>query len=401
MLVNAIDPEEEDETELKYDFQTSFIYKYMKWTFQCTCETDWFKQTQCRKLLYTLGQIAVLLVGCSYYGFHCYMLHLNNYLAHMHDVFNAILDLIYHFTSSFEVIGFLTLGHYTMKRHPSLVQDQIECIKKLLALLQEDTEEVDIMIKKSERQVYDCIAVGGVILLLMPLITNMLFIANMHWNKEINSTYRLSILMLVSEFIIRLLAMPFLFVTFFTVRLQRIQLKLLFNKIEKFQNDEDVTDIFNSYTNIHKSISKVDKTYSAFVIYLILSFGLEGSVGIYAEIVDNIDFFRMPGLTKMDIIYAAICIAYYVASSYFELLLPILEMATVSRDQMKVAPMLLKSTPGRADFRNVHRIAHSIDLFQRSEGAGYKIFNSPITRWKAVSWVMIGPIVKMLFSRLI
>ena len=399
MSVNTMYSDVNNENEFKYDFRTSFIYKYMKWTFQYTCETDWFQQTRTRKGFYTIGQIGVLLIGWSYYGFNCYdlMLHLNNYIKK--DVFNATVDLIYALLSTFELIGLLTIGHYLMKRHPFLIQDQFKGIKNLVASSSKDANEVDRMIKKSERQVYDFMAVAAVIDLLMPIITNMLFLVNKHWSKNLNSEY--GIFIILSPFVIHLLSMPFLFLTLFIVRLQTIQLKLLFEKITLCQNDENVIHIFNCYVDIHDSIKKVNKACTPYVIFLIISFGLEGSVGIYTEVVANVAFFKLPGLTYMDIIYAIFTLACYIADVSLQYLLPILTLASVSRDQMKVAPLLLKSAAGRADLHNVHRLAHSIDLLQRTEGVGYNVFNSPITRWKAVSWVLIGPIVKVLFSRLI
>ena len=399
MVAITIDPELNVETELKYDFKTSFIYKYMKWTFQYTSETDWFQKTRSRKLFYTICQIAVLLFCWSHYGFECYeiVLHFNDYLKE--NIFSTTLEIGYILFNSFEIFGLLTLGHYIMKRYPSLIQDQIKCIKKLIITFREDASEVNRMMKKSESRVQDFVAVGAVIIMLMPIICNILLIANVRSKEKLNNSY--STYVLISSFVIWLLAMPFLFVTLFIVELQKIQLKLLLKKIELCQNYDDILDIFKSYTYVHQSIGKVNKAYSSYVIYLILSFGLEGSVGIYSEIEETIAFCKLPGFTHLDIVYTVFLTAYYVASVSFQFLMPILKIATVSIDQKKVAPMLLKSIPGQMDLYKVHRIAQSIDLLQRSEGVGYQIFNSPITKWKTVCWVLIGPIVKLLFSRLI
>ena len=169
---------------------------------------------------------------------------------------------------------------------------------------------------------------------------------------------------------------------------------VFYEKIET--RNRDRSQIFKKYLEIHNSVAKSSKACKVYLIYLIVMFGLTASSGTYNAIVSVVDYFKNPKSVINSAVFVVLGEIEFLSQTILLLLVPLVMLGKICDDQKKVTLKLLKLNGDEADD---HGIAHDIDLLQRVESIGYNVFGGPITRWKTITWLFIGPFVKVLLSK--
>ena len=111
-----------------------------------------------------------------------------------------------------------------------------------------------------------------------------------------------------------------------------------------------------------------------------------------------IDLVKNP-IACLEIAEKVLALFLFLTETTLLLLIPTIAFTKVSREQKKVLPLLLSQII-KDNMRISHISAHSIKLLQSCEGVGYQVWNSSISKWKTLSWELVGPHVKLFISTL-
>ena len=383
-----------------YDFRSSFIYKYLKWSFQYVDNRDCILWNKGKALIYFICQMIVLCLGWSYFCYECY--HGFKWLRYEENpkpnLFDFVIYLVYYVVLMSQRTAIQTIGFFTLKKNPLFLQAQIADLQVMASSTGNVSiiSKVQIDLKNSQRKIYDIMAASGAVMLLFPLLTSV--------SLEVHILGRpsypmLNTIRLFAYFILQLLSLPFLYCLLFMTKVQRIHLHTLFDIINR-SDQRGSFDIFSEYKKIHKSIAESSKTCSLYLVYLIISVAFLFSVGTYTAAASVIVASKAP-MSAFAIWDLLSGISIFITQTAVVFLLPLVFLAKVGTDQRKIVSRLLNLDPEQAKAHSLHHITYSIDLLQRVEGVGYKVFNSPITQWKTIIWLLIGPFVKILLSKVL
>ena len=385
-----------ERVQCHYDFQSSFIYKSLKWSFQyADCEDQIFR-SRGRKILFYFCQIIVLALGWTYFlyeSYHSYKV-LKQYELQA-SFFSFVIYVIYYVLYLMQKVGTQTIGIYTLKRYPSLIEHHIDALEVLNAKNNVgSTDEIYNKIKKRERHIYDLIAFCSVILLLVPLVYTIWGEVQMLGKP---SYAFLDTIRLLAYFSHWLASMPFLFYIIFLAQIQMIHLRSLSRMI---QNGYSGIDIFAEYRKIHDSVAYASRSSSLYLVFTIISVGFLCSVGTYTIVASTIEAAKgdIAVSVIMDFVFGAFI---FVSQIILVNLFPLITLSKVGIEEKKIVSVLLNADQGQLSNHSPFSIAHSIDLLQRVEGVGYKVLGSPITKWKTIVWLLIGPFAKFFISKVL
>ena len=157
--------------------------------------------------------------------------------------------------------------------------------------------------------------------------------------------------------------------------------------------------VFQEYRSIYRGIQHTSKSCKIYLIYLVILFGVQASLGTYNRIMSLIRFFKGP-MEFMDVATNIGDLIDFISQTGLLLLFPLVSMSRVSTEQNKVITVLMSVDEEESGSVSPHGIAHNIDLLHRSKGIGYSVFGTPVTKWKAITWLLVGPLLKILISKL-
>ena len=388
-----------DEDHLSnYSFISSYIYKYSRIAFQYVHPADSFYRSKSRRRVFYFMQTLAILFGCSAFGLKCHYIWVEIQPTFVKDgaSFNLVLTLSHKIFCQFRMLAFQIIGCYTLFRHPLTIETQINSLRELVATeVEEERNSLFQSIKKCEKYINVLMGIAVFVSIGVPIVY-------LGFLVHANSAYPFSVLncfMIIGFALSKVIALPIVFYMLMLVQLQKIHVEAFCQIIRGRGGGGGDFDLFLEYKKIHQLIASCSRNCSIYVLYLVIVFGLEASVGTYDAIVSVIHLLKEP-VAYPEIAERVLALFGFLTETPLLLLIPILGFAKVSREQKKVVTLLLSLATNKDDMRINHTCAHSIELLQRCEGVGYQVWNSSISRWKTLSWVLVGPLVKVFISKL-